>query len=92
MDLEALGAETFLGSPGRSNQRLLASAAAHKKLWVIASLDINLAFLKALTHQELAEATDEKERVACCILPPGSAIVLRTLPGFENYDESKHCL
>eukprot|EP00959_Pyramimonas_sp_CCMP1952_P190760 3989649-Pyramimonas_sp.AAC.1 len=51
-----------------------------------------MAFLKGLTYQELAEATGEKERVECFTLPPGSATVLRDLPGFENYDESKHCL
>eukprot|EP00959_Pyramimonas_sp_CCMP1952_P372882 7808413-Pyramimonas_sp.AAC.1 len=39
-----------------------------------------------------AEATGEKERVARFTLPPGSATVLRTPPGFEHYDESKHCL
>eukprot|EP00959_Pyramimonas_sp_CCMP1952_P262359 5485919-Pyramimonas_sp.AAC.1 len=52
-----------------------------------------MAFLKKLlTYQELAEATGEKERVACFTLPPGSATVPRTLPGFEHCDESKHCL
>eukprot|EP00959_Pyramimonas_sp_CCMP1952_P442761 9269026-Pyramimonas_sp.AAC.1 len=43
-------------------------------------------------YQELAEATSEKERVACFTLPPGSASVLRPLPGCEHHDESKHCL
>ena len=28
----------------------------------------------------------------CFTLPPGSAQVLRTLPGFAHYDESRHCL
>eukprot|EP00959_Pyramimonas_sp_CCMP1952_P080098 1674536-Pyramimonas_sp.AAC.1 len=60
--------------------------------WVIASLDISMAFLKGLTYQELAEATGETERVVCFTLPPGPATVLRTLPGFERYDDSKHWL
>eukprot|EP00959_Pyramimonas_sp_CCMP1952_P029368 616412-Pyramimonas_sp.AAC.1 len=51
-----------------------------------------MAFLKGLTYQELAEASGEKERAVCFTLPPGSATVLRTLIGFEHYDESKHCL
>eukprot|EP00959_Pyramimonas_sp_CCMP1952_P345347 7232152-Pyramimonas_sp.AAC.1 len=51
-----------------------------------------MAFLKGLTYGELAEATDEKECVARFTLPPGSATALRTLPGLEHYDESKHCL
>eukprot|EP00959_Pyramimonas_sp_CCMP1952_P345307 7231507-Pyramimonas_sp.AAC.1 len=92
MDLEAFDVGTFSGTARRSSQRLLASAAACKKQWVIASLDINMAFLDGLAYQELVEATDEKERVACFTLPPGSATVRRTLPGFERCDESKQCL
>eukprot|EP00959_Pyramimonas_sp_CCMP1952_P058241 1215902-Pyramimonas_sp.AAC.1 len=68
----------------RSNQGLLVSTAACQKQWIIASLDINMAFLQGLTYKELAEATDEKERAACFTLPPGSATVLRTLSGFEH--------
>eukprot|EP00959_Pyramimonas_sp_CCMP1952_P023494 493668-Pyramimonas_sp.AAC.1 len=90
MGLEAFDVETFPGTARRSSRRLLAGTAACKKQWVIASLDISMAFLKGLAYQELAEATGEKERVLC--LPPGSATVARALPGFEHYDESKHCL
>eukprot|EP00959_Pyramimonas_sp_CCMP1952_P174332 3643313-Pyramimonas_sp.AAC.1 len=51
-----------------------------------------MACLKGLTYRELPEAAGEKELVACFTLPPGSATVLRSLPGFEHCDESKHCL
>eukprot|EP00959_Pyramimonas_sp_CCMP1952_P158760 3320706-Pyramimonas_sp.AAC.1 len=57
MDLDAFGAETFSGTARRSSQTLLASAAACKKQWIIASLAIDMAFLTGLTQQELAEAT-----------------------------------
>eukprot|EP00959_Pyramimonas_sp_CCMP1952_P143685 3008210-Pyramimonas_sp.AAC.1 len=90
MDLEAVGVEASSGSARRSSQRLLASTAACKRQCIIAFLDINMAFQKGLTYQELAEATGE--RAVCFTLPPGSATVLRALPGFENYDESEHCL
>eukprot|EP00959_Pyramimonas_sp_CCMP1952_P143162 2997360-Pyramimonas_sp.AAC.1 len=90
MDLEAFDVETCSGTARRPIQRLLASAAACKKQWIIASLGINMAFLEGLTYQELAGATGENERVACSILPPGSATALRTLPGFKNHDESRH--
>eukprot|EP00959_Pyramimonas_sp_CCMP1952_P474320 9503254-Pyramimonas_sp.AAC.1 len=63
MDLEAFDVEAFSGTARRSSQRLLASAAACKKQWIIASLDINTAFLQGFTYQELAEATGEKEHV-----------------------------
>eukprot|EP00959_Pyramimonas_sp_CCMP1952_P233689 4883929-Pyramimonas_sp.AAC.1 len=82
----------IVGNSKKIKPEVFASTAACKKQWIIASLDINMAFLRGLTYQELAEATGEKERVVCIILPPGSATVLRSLPGFENYDESKHCL
>eukprot|EP00959_Pyramimonas_sp_CCMP1952_P386772 8105944-Pyramimonas_sp.AAC.1 len=51
-----------------------------------------MAFLKGLACQEIAEATGEKKRVVCFTLPPGSATVLRTLPGLEHIDESQRCL
>eukprot|EP00959_Pyramimonas_sp_CCMP1952_P377707 7911579-Pyramimonas_sp.AAC.1 len=84
--LKPLAWKPFSGTARRPSQRLLASTAACKKQWVFASLDINMASLKGLADQELAEATGEKERVARFTLPPGSATVLRTLPGFERYD------
>eukprot|EP00959_Pyramimonas_sp_CCMP1952_P462974 9484141-Pyramimonas_sp.AAC.1 len=80
MGLEAIDVEIFWGTVRRSSQRLLASTAACKKQWIIASLDINMAFLKGLTYRELAEATGEKERGVCFTLPPGSATVLRAFP------------
>eukprot|EP00959_Pyramimonas_sp_CCMP1952_P176437 3687102-Pyramimonas_sp.AAC.1 len=67
MDFEAIGVEAFSGTARRSSQMLFASAAVCKKQWVIASLDINMAFLKGLARQELAVATGEKERFAAWI-------------------------
>eukprot|EP00959_Pyramimonas_sp_CCMP1952_P264909 5539261-Pyramimonas_sp.AAC.1 len=84
--------ERAIRLPRRSSQRVLASAAACKKQWTIASLGIIMTFLKGSTYRDFVEATCEKERVACFTLPPGSAIAFRTLPGFLNYDESEHCL
>eukprot|EP00959_Pyramimonas_sp_CCMP1952_P186670 3903353-Pyramimonas_sp.AAC.1 len=55
-------------------------------------MDIDKAFLKGLAYEELAHATGDETRMACFTSPPGSAQVLRTLPGFSSYDESRHCL
>eukprot|EP00959_Pyramimonas_sp_CCMP1952_P055836 1166765-Pyramimonas_sp.AAC.1 len=88
MDLEAFDVETCSGTARRSCLRLLASTAACKKQWVIASLDIKMAFLKGPTYPEFAEATGEKERVVRSTLPPGSATVLRTLAGSELSQDS----
>eukprot|EP00959_Pyramimonas_sp_CCMP1952_P229839 4805473-Pyramimonas_sp.AAC.1 len=60
MDLEASEVETFSGTARRSSQRLLASATACKKQWVIASLDINMACLKGLTTRNLLKQPVKK--------------------------------
>ena len=92
MDFEAFNLDTFSGTAKRTSQRILASEAACHPEWIQASLDIDKAFLKGFTYKELAAATGEKERVVCFRLPPGSAQLLRKFPGFEDFDESKHCL
>eukprot|EP00959_Pyramimonas_sp_CCMP1952_P067181 1402269-Pyramimonas_sp.AAC.1 len=86
------GARHQIAPARRSGQRLLASAAARNKQRIIVSLNVNMALLQGLTYQELAEATGEKERMVRFILTPGSATVLRSRPGFELCDESKHSL
>ena len=48
MDLEAFTIDTFSGTAKRTSQRMLASEAACNKDWVLASLDIDKAFLKRL--------------------------------------------
>eukprot|EP00959_Pyramimonas_sp_CCMP1952_P457870 9475675-Pyramimonas_sp.AAC.1 len=64
MDTEAFDVETF---------SLLASEAACHPEWILASMDIDKAFLKGLTYEELAYATGEETRMVYCTLPPGSA-------------------
>ena len=92
MDFEAIDTETFSVTARRANRKLLASVAACKNKWKMASLDMDKASLKGLTYKELAAATGEKERLMCFALPLGSAAVLRRLPGFANYGEAKRCL
>ena len=92
MDTEAFSIDTFSGTARRTSQRILASESACNPSWELASLDIDKAFLQGLTYSELAKATGEQERLVCFTLPPGSAALLRTLPGFAGFDESRHCL
>ena len=92
MDAEAFDVETSSETSRRVNRKLLASAAACNRKLVTDSFGIDKAFLEGLTGKELAAAADENERQACFALPPGSAAVLRQLPGSSNYDEAKHCL
>eukprot|EP00959_Pyramimonas_sp_CCMP1952_P188322 3938441-Pyramimonas_sp.AAC.1 len=51
MGLKVFDVGTCSGTARRSSQRVLASTAACKQKWVIASLDINMALLKGLTYQ-----------------------------------------
>ena len=92
MDWEAFSIDTFSGTAKRQSQRILASEAACHSDWILASMDVDKAFLKGITYDELAEATGEQERVVCFTLPPGSACILRSCHGFEHVGESKHCL
>eukprot|EP00959_Pyramimonas_sp_CCMP1952_P305956 6402547-Pyramimonas_sp.AAC.1 len=87
MDFEDFDVDTFSVTARRSSQRLLASTAACKNQWVTASLDFNVAFLKGLTCQDLAEPTGGTRGVIYF-----AAWIGRALPGFGHYDESKHFL
>ena len=91
-DTEAFDLDTFAGTAKRQSQRILASQAACNPGWIIASLDIDKAFLQGYTYKELADATGEKERLVCFKLPPGSAEHLRKFPGYGHFDEAIHCL
>ena len=62
MDSEAFSLDTFSGTAKRSSQRMLASEAACHDDYILASMDVDKAFLKGFTYKELAEATGEKER------------------------------
>ena len=46
MDTEAFDVETFSGTARRQSQKLLASEAACHPGWILASMDIDKAFLK----------------------------------------------
>eukprot|EP00973_Karenia_brevis_P009116 1235124-Karenia_brevis.AAC.1 len=63
MDLAAFSVDTFAGTARRISQRHMSSKAACHPDWIIASLDIDKAFLKGFTYKERAEATGDKERV-----------------------------
>ena len=62
--------------------------------WDIATTDISKAFLQGVTYKELAELTGEPIREVNFYLPPSSVILLRQVPGFENFNpisEVLHC-
>lgn len=92
MGTQAFDLDSPSGTAKRQSQRLLASESACHNDWILAPIDIDKAFLKGYTYEGLSNAKGEGEREVCFRLPPGSAQVLRQLPGFEDYDESRRCL
>ena len=86
--------EHYAGTSTRSSQRLVASeVAAHAhEGWIMVSVDIDKAFLQGMSYEEIHRTTGEPRREVFCVLPPGSAAILRRVRGFEYYDERLHCL
>ena len=65
MATEAFSLDTDSGTAKRTSQRILASEAACHPDFILASLDIDTAFLQGFTYKEFAEATGESERMVC---------------------------
>ena len=60
--------------------------------WIIATIDIEKAFLQGLSYEEIHARTKEPLREEYFTLPPGSADMLRKVKGFEHFDERRHVL
>eukprot|EP00438_Fugacium_kawagutii_P035880 Skav204682 [mRNA] locus=scaffold1284:96116:106049:- [translate_table: standard] len=84
--------DTYAGTGSKISQRLLLSETACHPEWSFLSLDINKAFLQGVSYDELSKVTGQEERVVHFTLPPGSAQILRLIPGYEQYDERYHVL
>ena len=54
--------------------------------WRIFSADVPQAFLRGLTFKEAAEMKYEVRRDVQFTVPPGSAAILKMLPGYESFD------
>ena len=55
-DVEAFDVETFAGTANRRSQRILASEAACHPEWIIASLDVEKAFLKGVHIRRIVQS------------------------------------
>ena len=84
-DWDALMLETYSGTAKRLSQKLVASEAATRG-WAMAAIDIRKAFLKGVSYDELAKETGEPRRDVNFELTEEAAAVLRTIPGYENFD------
>ena len=96
-DMDAGALETFAGTAKRSSQRILSSeAACHPPGngdddWVYVAVDVEKAFLQGMTYEEMHEQ-GEPAREVNFTLPPGSAAILRQVPGYETFNEHTECL
>eukprot|EP00959_Pyramimonas_sp_CCMP1952_P395683 8290927-Pyramimonas_sp.AAC.1 len=86
-DYFAYERENYSGTASRQSQRLINSETACRPTWVLATIDIEKAFLQGLTTAEVAACTGEEQEVTHFTLPPGAAAILRLIPGYETYDE-----
>ena len=82
--------DTFAGTSTRWGQRLLIAIAVQQG-WSLWSADISEAFLRGLTFKELHEEGGELRQVQIS-LPPGSEHLLRTIPGYEDYNPQSEVL
>ena len=90
MDSESL--QTFAGTAKQASQRLLSSEAACHPDWVHVAVDVEKAFLQGMTYAEMHQEVGEAPREVNFTLPPGTAAILRQVPGYEDFDETKECL
>lgn len=90
-DWDAELLETYSGTAQRISQRLLPSEAACRG-WPMITIDVRKAFLKGITYEELAQQTGEPKRDVNFEVTADVAAVLRTIPGYENFDHRSEVL
>ena len=56
------------------------------------SADVAKAFLQGVSHEELSRITGQPLREVCFELPAYCVPMLRTLPGYEDFDPSAEVL
>jgi hypothetical protein len=82
---------THTGTTSKWAQRLVVVAAVEFQ-WQLYSADISQAFLRGITFEELAKEPGEIIKQVEVDLSPGSAEILRELPGYAGFDPSKETL
>ena len=90
-DLQGSAIKTFSGTTSRWGQRLIVAVCVQFG-WKLQSADVSQAFLRGITFQSLSELPGEIQRSVQLELPAGSAALLRTVPGYENFDPATEVL
>ena len=84
-DLQAAQLSTFAGTTTRWGQRMVNSVAAQHG-WPLFVADVSQAFLRGLTFEQAAQLKDEVSRDVQFTVPPGSASILKRLPGYQDFN------
>ena len=90
-DRDAGSLATFAGTSSRVGQRIIVSEAVNHG-WKMTAIDVKKAFLKGVTYQELAKETKEPLRDVSFELDHDSVEVLKTFPGYGNFDPRREVL
>ena len=90
-DRDAASLESYAGTSTRWSQRIVASQAVLRG-WRIVSADVAKAFLQGVTYAELSRITGKPLREVCFDLPSNCVHLLRTLPGYADYDPTQEVL
>ena len=83
--------DRYAGTSSRSSQKVVVSEAAARGSDIL-SADISKAFLQGVTYKELAELTGEAPREINFYLPAADIPLLRSLPGYEDFDPAREVL
>ena len=83
--------ENYSGTASRQSQKLVCSECACHPEWLMVTLDIEKAFLLGMSYKEIEATAGGTEREVLFSLPPGSAALLRKIPGFADFDERYKC-
>ena len=84
--------ETYSGTASRQDQRLIDSFSVMEEDCVEFSLDVGKAFAKGMTFAELAALTGLPLRAVEFQLSGEDLGILKTIPGFEDYDPTREVL
>ena len=82
---------TYAGTASRWSHRALNAVAVQYRLRLF-SADINKAFCRGITYDELAKRTGEPRVTMQMDVPRNTTHILRRVPGFEQYDPVLHTL
>ena len=90
--LDQQSLSTFAGTTSRWGQRIVVAFAVQFG-WKLVSADVSEAFLRGITFQELHSLDPSQPlRKVEISLPPGTAELIRSLPGMSDYDGASECL